>query len=495
MQLVGGIVVAVAMLAASVFSPVAQAQTRHLTVSVHGTLRRVPSPFLGLSVETNELAQWEQWSTYFGRLLDVLQPSGPHPLVTLRVGGESADSAFRTDNWQQDVQPAYYQGHPYIIDQSWMDGLASLVRAAKLKVVLDLNLASHSPKMAAEEAASARNTLPAGSLSDLEVGDEPDLYAAGLVGTTRAEQGGPNQWAFTFSPNDYDQWFAQYADAVRKVFPGVGMAGPSVQSASRSWATSLIDSQSQRVSLVTVHSYPRFDGCPRPGDPPPPTASGYLKDSAAAGVASTDAPIVAAAKVAHLPVSVDEAGSASCGGKDGQSNTFATSLWAPDFVFNMLATGVSGMDIHLRANGYPNTAIQYTDSGLQAEPFFYGLAMVARTLGPGARLMNVTQTGGLELLKTWAVRLSDGTLRVLYINKSHSNATVKLGWKSRRAASLQRLTAPTLLSEDTVRLAGQQLGLDGRWQGTRLLGRVHVHKHVYKVSVPALSVALLSIPG
>jgi hypothetical protein len=490
-HLILALIAAVAVLA----PPAAQARSPHLTVSVQGAVRRVPSSFLGISVETYELTRWEQWSNYFGRMLDVLQPRGHRSQVMLRVGGESADSSFWGNNWQQDVQPAYYQGHPYIIDQSWMDGLAALVREARLKVLLDLNLASHSPKMAAEEASSARSTLPRRSLSAFEVGDEPDLYSRGLVGTTQAEHGGPNEWAFTFSPSDYDTLFAKYAVAVRQVFPGANMAGPSVTSASYSWPTSLINSQPQALSLVTVHSYPRFDGCPRPGDPPPPQASGYLKDAAAAGVARTEKPILASARVAHLPVRVDEAGSASCGGKDGQSNTFATALWAPDFVFNMLATGVSGMNIHLRANGFPNTAIQYTNSGLLAEPFFYGLAMFARTLGPGAKLMNVTRSGGLKLLKVWPVRLSDGTLRVLYINKSRSNAAVKLRWSSRRAGSLQRLTAPSLLAENTVKLAGQRLGLNGRWQGTRHVGRVPVHKHIYRVSVPALSAALLSIPG
>jgi hypothetical protein len=473
---------------------IAEGQTPHMTVSVHAGGRRIPTSFLGLSVETNELPNWERWTTYFGRLLDVLKPPGTHDRVMLRVGGESADSSFWGENWQQDVEPAYSQGHPYIINQAWMDGLRALVRAANLNVILDLNLASHSPKMASEVATSARQTLPAGSLDAFEVGDEPDLYSAGLVGETQAEHGGPNDWAFTFTPSDYDSWFAQYADAVRQVFPGVKMAGPSTQSASHSWPSSLIESQSHRLSLVTVHSYPRFDGCPRPGDPPPPTASGYLNDKASAGVARLDKPVIAEARTAHLPVRIDEAGSASCGGKEGQSNTYATSLWAPDFVFNILAAGASGINVHLRDTGSPNTAINYTDSGLEAEPFFYGLAVFARTLGPGAKLVSTTHSGGPKELKVWAVRVSGGRLHVLYINKSGRGTWVNLRWASLHAGSLQRLSAPSLLANSTVTLAGQRLGLAGRWRGTRRVTRVRVLKGVYRVYVPALSAALLSVP-
>ena len=76
---------------------------------------------------------------------------------------------------------------------------------------------------------------------------------------------------------------------------------------------------------------------------------------------------------------------------------------------------------------HPNSSLNFTNGSIIPEPMFYGLALVARTLGPGARLIRVAEQGDTQTLKVWAVRLRDGTLHVLYINKTKRNASVTLG--------------------------------------------------------------------
>jgi hypothetical protein len=146
--------------AASVRAPGAAAapSSSQVTVSIGPALVRVPPSFLGLSVEDNELPLYEHWFRTFERLLSVLRPRGDDSPVTLRIGGESADSSVWGSDQDTLVAPAYRQRRAYQLTDQWMAHLGSLVQAAGLKVILDLNLAAHSPRMAADEVASRSPT-------------------------------------------------------------------------------------------------------------------------------------------------------------------------------------------------------------------------------------------------------------------------------------------------------------------------------------------------
>jgi hypothetical protein len=191
-----------------------------------------------------------------------------------------------------------------------------------------------------------------------------------------------------------------------------------------------------------------------------------------------------------------EIGSGYCHGVAGQTDTFATALWAPDQLFTQLAAGVAGANVEVRPN-QPNSALIRTTSSLYAEPMFYGLALFARALGPDAQLMRVSEQGKLRQLKIWAVQLGDGTLHVLYINKASRAAKVTLSVPAtaRRPARLERLTAPSIYANQSVTLAGQRLGPDGRWHRRRAVIAVTPRNLSYRVRVPALSAALLAVPA
>jgi hypothetical protein len=149
----------------------------------------------------------------------------------------------------------------------------------------------------------------------------------------------------------------------------------------------------------------------------------------------------------------------------------------------------------MRGNGYPNSALLYTPSGIYPEPMFYGMALFARMLGPGATLMHADVTGAPHRLKTWAVRLRDGRLHVLYDNKSKYDAVAVLSSSSTRPALIERLKAPSVDANRPVTLAGQRLGQDGRWHGKHTARPVLAHSGGYRVRVPAFSAAMLSVPA
>ena len=130
--------------------------------------------------------------------------------MTLRIGGESADSSFWGPNPFAMVKPAYRQDHPYVLTPAWLAEAGSLVAAGALRVIFDLNLAAHSPSMARAVATAAWRAFPSQSITSFEIGNEPDLYRAGLVGLTQAVRGGRNTWAFDFRVDDYVKLFGDY---------------------------------------------------------------------------------------------------------------------------------------------------------------------------------------------------------------------------------------------------------------------------------------------
>ena len=60
-----------------------------VTVRVGRPVLAVPSSFIGVSVEQNELLLYDRYRSAFLRLLHVLQPSGDGSPLVLRIGGRA----------------------------------------------------------------------------------------------------------------------------------------------------------------------------------------------------------------------------------------------------------------------------------------------------------------------------------------------------------------------------------------------------------------------
>jgi hypothetical protein len=470
-------------------------RTARVTVEVGRTWLRVPRSYLGIAVENNDLLKYESSFATFTRLLGVLRPPGETAPIVMRLGGESADSSFWENDDRTIVARPYRQGHPYSVTPAWMSGLAALVKSAGLKVILDLNLAAHSPEMAGQVAGAALHGLPARSVIGFELGNEPDLYRRGFIGLTRAEHGGRGDWGFSFTIADYVSLFGAYVPAIERAFPGAPMVGPSSTSGDPGWVSGLASSrEASKLTLVTAHQYPFLNGCATPGESTFPAATKYLKQPLVHGAARLSRRVVAEAKARGLSLRMTEVGSSYCHGIPGQTDTFATALWAPDQLFTLLAAGVNGVNVEVQTN-HPNSSLNYNHSKIDVEPMFYGVALFARALGPGARLMRVAHHGNAQNLKIWAVRLGDGTLHLLYINKAGQNVAVRTDVPAAsHPGSLERLSAPDIYSNQTVTLAGQRLGPYGHWKRRLASARVAARKGSYEVRVPAFSAALLSIP-
>ena len=451
-------------------------------------LRSAPRSYLGLSTEYRELPGFEQRWPIFERVLALLHVPGEGPMV-LRIGGDSADHSF----W--DPTGGRLPGWAVRLSAAWLAPMRRLLRREAVRLILDLNLVTGSALMAARWVAAAQRNLPRHTIAGLEVGNEPDIYSRQFwQAIVSSRVPGEPALPATLSAAGYVRDFRAYAQALERVAPDVPLIGPAVANPirDRGWVSKLIYGARTDLGAVSAHRYP-YSACVRPSSSAYPTIPRLLSERASAGIAQSLAPVIALAHRAGLPFRLTELNSVTCGGRPGVSDAFATALWAPDALFELLHAGVDGVNVHVRADTV-NGAFAFGPTGLVARPLLYGLIMFVRALGQDPELVGRTVYGGHGVdLKVWASRTAGRVLRVLLIDKSNRAVRVGLRLPGSGAATVQRLLAPAVGSRSGVTLAGQTLSPEGRWLGPRISHTLQPQTGGYQVALPCFSAALLSV--
>ncbi len=461
-----------------------------VTITPSPSTTPVPSSFLGLSLEYWELPMFERDPAAFERLLSLLHVPGNGRLI-LRIGGDSADETFwsprqrRMPDWAFELTPTY------------LSRLRTLVTRDRVKLIIDLNLVTGNPVAAAAWARAAETALPHGSIIGFEIGNEPDLYVrrwwiAMLDSSPLATRALP----FEVTPDSYVQDFAAYAGVLGEHAPDIPLLGPAVAHprVGLPFISALIADQRRELGMVTAHLYP-YSACAKR-----PRQSGYatvarILSPAASWAFSTDiSSAVALAHSAGLKFRLTEFNSVTCGGKPGVSNTFATALWAPDALFTAMRTGADGANLHVHATSV-NTPFTINYTGLHPRPLLYGLMLFTRTLGPGARLVQLHFSAARSLdLSAWGVELKGRVLHVLLIDKGSRTVRVDLRLPSTATGNVQRLLAPGAYSRSGVTLNGQQLNYAGHWTGAPRNERIAPGPHGgYELTVYRRTAALMSV--
>jgi hypothetical protein len=394
-------------------------------------------------------------------------------------------------------------------------GVADTVRIIKdlnLRVIMDLNTVSTTPHVMAGWVAEVLRDagLPPGSLANLEIGNEPDIYnrqtweynikASNRPSSLTKAAVTPHNAPDRVTKESYVQRYLEYARELAHAAPGVALAAPALAESSENltWISTLLR-QPHRLGIVTAHVYP-YSKCAKPGEPKYPTVQKLLSENATAGMRRTVTPVVALAHRAGFSVRLTEFNSVTCGGLAGVSDTFATALWAPDALFELLRSGVEGVNLHARVQSV-NDPFDFTPSGLHTHPLLYGLILFTRMLGAHDELVPVQLHGSRSLhLKVWAVRAGEATnklntLKVLLINKGPRSALIDLHLPTSSPATVVRLEAPSASSGETeVTLGGQRLNQQAQWSGKPQVETINPTAGGYLVRVKGESAAQLTVP-
>jgi hypothetical protein len=462
----------------------------------------LPRSYLGLSIEYWGLPRYESHPDTFARVLSLLRVAGNGPMI-LRIGGDSADRTY----WEPRARRL--KGPFFKLTPGWLSETARLVRRLRVRLILDLNVVADSPPMAASWAQAALTVLPRGSVLGFEIGNEPDLYhqelpyrlAAGEQPKAPAAAQADARTMFgepsltpSFSFSTYLEDFRSYARALGAVRPHMMLLGPAVANPQLdfSWLSRLIAADHRGLGMVTAHRYP-LSQCEPPGSPRYPTVPRLLSERSSTGMADGVKLAVLAAHRAGLSFRLTELNSVTCGGRPKVSDSFATALWAPDALFELMRVGVDGVNVHIRDDAI-NAPFTLTRKGLDARPLIYGLALFARALGPDARLVALHVYAARRLhVKLWGVRVGPHLLNVVAINKGARTAGLRLALAARGTATVQRLIAPSVTATSGVTLDGQWLDRYGRWLGRRVVATIARSHGAFELALPGASAALLSL--
>jgi hypothetical protein len=443
-----------------------------LIVSYEDPGQAVALDFIGLSYESGILGGGDYFTPDNASTLGLIRSLGEKGVI--RIGGNTSERTV----WGGDATPA--GSSSIVLTPGHIDRLASALRALGWKLIYGLNLARGSPAEAADEAAYVANAVGANLLA-FQIGNEPDGFG---------------RWT-AVRPARYEvsaylaEWRAFHA-AIRARVPGALFAGPDVSGAT-DWVAAFAQAMPEGVVLLTHHYY--ADG---PAGAPHVSLPQLLRSSRQ--LSPLLERLAQYSRTYRLPYRITETNSVYDEGQPGVSDTLGAALWGLELMFQAAAAGAAGINFHGGVhNRRPSDDKAYTPiarSGdrYRAMPLYYGMllfAQAARGVLVPARLAQ--DTSGL---KAFAVRASEGTLRVCLINRNvarDERVAIDPGRKFTIASTL-RLAGPAIGATAGVTLGGASVDDFGRW-APPMSEEVRLTDHEIIVDVPAASAALASLRG
>jgi hypothetical protein len=402
--------------------------TQSVSASQVGT---IGPAFAGLSYEKSSMGV-PRFTPDNAKLIGLFKRLGTS---LLRIGGNSVDRTLwvpgGTGRTGGQVAPAD------------VDALAGFLEATGWSVLYGVNLATSTPSAAADEVAYAAQSL-GDSLHGIEIGNEPDLYGG--------------HYFPSWNLQDFELRWQQFRTAILQAAPHVALTGPASASSIPTWTLPFGQYVGkQQIALLTQHYYRGS------GQSPSATAS-YLVSPDAALVKDLSELQQGATQIG-VPYRLAETNSFFGGGAPGVSNSYASALWVVDHLFNIALSGGAGANLHGGGNSNGYTPIA-DDNGsvVEARPEYYGILLFTLA-GPGTLLGTTLSTGGLNAT-AYAVQASDGSLRLVVVNKDATqnlNLSIDCG-RTVSSAALMAMTGPSLTATTGVLIQGASVGADGSFQ-------------------------------
>jgi hypothetical protein len=430
--------------------------------------------FAGLSYEKSKL-YGPLFTASNSDLIGLFMRLGPS---VLRVGGNSVDRNVWTPNG-----PGQTAGQ---IAPSDINSLAAFVKAAGWQCLYGINLGgaatgATTPTLAAAEVAYAAQQFGS-SLLGIEIGNEPDLY------------GDPgNYFAGNWSLTQFLALWGQFRAAILASTPSVPITGPADASNESTWTVPFGETVSKsEITLLTQHYY---------------RANGQLPASTAAYLITPDPTLVAnlailepGAQTIGVPYRMSECNSFYNGGSSGVSDSYASSLWVIDYLFNCVQGGAVGVNFHGGGDSPGYTPIADSDgSVVEARPEFYGILLF--TLAGQGTVYNTQISAGSLNVTAYAVQTSSGSLNLIVVNKDLTQ-NLQLSAQLAQSASSATLlamtqlssgaTAPDLSATSGVTIQGASVNVDGTFAPSPAY-TLNPGGSQLSCYVPALSAVLIQV--
>ena len=375
----------------------AGAATAPVVLDVRGPSGAIPSGFIGLSVEASAMGS-AAFDPAASNLPGALAALGPGILT---FAGTSADKAA----WQRRPGDPVPRWATATVTPAKLRTIAALATTTGWRVDLGVNLYHDDPARAADEVAAAARIL-GGSLREVHLGNEPELYSYMYA-----------------TPVSFDQYVARwtaYRQAIVERTPSVRLMGPD--SYLPVWYDQLLGARRVSGSLAEVgdHFYP-FSDCFGAGV----SAAALLADRSLAKEAKALDKDRALSGALGIPFSFDELNSVSCGSKAPVQWEGASALWAVRALLTAAAGGAAHVGVQTNLDHCqtysPLCPIDAGRPDVQSPmPIMSALRLVAGLEG-GTLLRIRTTSGALPAgASAWAVAMPDGGRRIVLANTSSS---------------------------------------------------------------------------
>jgi hypothetical protein len=312
-------------------------QTATLTLHPDRPGPQIPANFIGLSYETQQLSDPTFFSAANTGLIAQFRALTPNGV--LRLGGNTSDLGWwrpTSDTPQPTIQVRDSHGaeptanSAFPITPEAVHNLRAFLDATGWTCLYGINLGTNTPARAADEAAFVTTVLGP-KLEYFQLGNEPDGYSTHLRD--------PNTWSANAF---FDDWLAE-ANAIRARVPSARFGMPDV-GWRVDWVTVMADrllATPNRPNIAALSHHYYVGG---PPSSPEMTIPFILRNDPRVAQ-DADISRAAAAKL-NVPFRMTEGNTCYRGGKPGVSDTFASALWAADYLLRLASLGYAGVNLH-----------------------------------------------------------------------------------------------------------------------------------------------------
>jgi hypothetical protein len=427
---------------------------------------------VGLSYETAQLLPDEKGVHYFRPdntvLLNMFKTLG---VKNLRIGGNSVDAPNIPIPGQEDIHSFF-----------------KFAKAANVKVIYSLRLQNGDPGIAQDITRLIYENYK-DILESFSIGNEPGYYKDYQIYTSK--------------------WTA-IRDAILEVYPDAVFTGPDQNPEPERIKKIVSDFGNPAGHLVqiTQHNYPFGCSYKNPGEKDVTKLIPVDAEKAREKMLMPSAyriydkilhGMVEAVKGTDVTFRLTETNSYWFSGLKGASDSFASALWALDYLHWWSSHGAAGLNFHTGditggAIALPcrYAAFVTSDTGYEARPLSYGMKLFALA-GIGNSLdVEISLSG--QNLAAYANLCRNKTVLVTLINKDYKNTEplqihiqfdAPLEDSKVQVISLEAKNNNIAAGSEAVTLGGARIESDGSWKGQwQILPDSNVGNNEINISIP-----------